>query len=398
MAEIITRQDFAIIESDPIPDGDGYRIIIAANSSIEGVEPIDLDQLDVSQYLKNPVILWEHGYRGDGIPIAQTLSLESDPRGLIANFKFDTGNAFARKVKGAYDRGFIRAASARARFVSAEDYMSGKNGKLVEWSLVAIPIDDDALRTVARSMFSAMLSDDSGQAQDDDNPDNGRDPMPPEDAPNGGNGNGNADPPESQRSGNNDGGAGGGNGGGGPQNNPPDTRRSEGQATIDLSALESMMERVADKAVSNAFEARDKAEAERSAAAKKAEEDKAAAEKARSQSTTDSNRRAELIYTVRSAGLIAQDVDTTEMTDRDIILQAVGDTVDKAEDQSTDYLRAVVDNLATERSKATANLPIADRPGWKPSDNKGGGEDPRHEALRSQVTAQDEIYSKSGGV
>ena len=390
MAEIITRQDFAIIESEPIPDGDGYRIVIAANTDVEGVKPIDLDQLDVSQYLRNPVVLWEHGFRGDGIPIARTLSLENDPRGLIANFRFDTGNAFARNVKGAYDRGFIRAASARARFVSAEDYMSGKNGKLVEWSLVAIPIDDDALRTVARSMFSAMLNADSGQAQDDDNPDDGRDPMPPTDAPNGGN-NGNADPPESQRSGN--------NGGGGQGNNPPESQRSAGQATVDLSTLESMMERVADRAVSNAFEARDKAEAERSAAAKKAEEEKAAAEKARSQSTTDSNRRAELIYTVRSAGLIAQDVDTTEMSDRDIILQAVGDTVEKAEDQSTDYLRAVVDNLATERSRATANLPLNQRPGWKPTENQGGGgEDPRVEAMRSQLAAHEEIYTKSGGV
>ena len=120
----------------------GYTTTIAANGSLgrgSGKEDLDLDQLDWTQYMRNPVVLWRHGFTDEGLPIGRTLRLWRENGEIKAEFEF-APDEFAQRVKKLWDQDFIRAATIR--------WDPDENGRpyLVEWSLTPIGADPDALR------------------------------------------------------------------------------------------------------------------------------------------------------------------------------------------------------------------------------------------------------------
>jgi len=126
------------------PDkGDG-RITIASTPEIEGKRGIDVETLDTSQYLRNPIVLWTHDRRQ--LPIAKTINLEKRDGKLIADFKFNTDDPFAARVKKAWDNGFLNGASIG---------WDGNTNALKEWSFVPVPADPDAIR----APFQRMIDD-----------------------------------------------------------------------------------------------------------------------------------------------------------------------------------------------------------------------------------------------
>ena len=371
------RTEVAIV--DTASRGDGrHEITIAANSNVEGpYPPIDLTDIDVDGYMRNPVVLWEHGHKGNGIPIGRTLAFNRLPDNRIkATFEFDLEDPFAKLVGGSYDRGFIRAASINCSFKSYEDFKRGQEPRLKEWSLVAVPLDPGATRSILSDIFSVMLSTEEPSAQRSD-PETPEVPVEPTDTPTQV-----ADPPNPQPS--ND-----------PPANPPPVdptaTRSISQADVQqiVTALTPALAPVITNAVSTELDRRaEVAAAERSAAEKKEEGEQDMLRRA--------NRRAELLTSVRSVNLIPADMDTSAMADRDILVAAVGETVTNVAERSDDYLWARVDTLVEERRSASANKPPSGRAGAgreNPSDDK----DPRTEALRSYAEAQDERYAKAGG-
>ena len=145
---------------------DVYSVTIFANELSRDGMSVDLDGMDFSNYEKNPVVLYAHDHMGrtdsGGLPIGRTVRLARTSDGHIrADFEFLAGDAFAERVRNAWEQGFLRGASIGWRPV--ETRPSGRRvravrSELLEWSIVAVPADPDALRDVYLRVVRAMLN------------------------------------------------------------------------------------------------------------------------------------------------------------------------------------------------------------------------------------------------
>jgi hypothetical protein len=156
-------------------EGDTYRVTIAANRKVRQPPELDLDGLSIENYSRNPVVMWAHDAVGrspsGGLPIGRTLSITKAPGGrIVADFEFLTDDPFAQRVKNAWDKGFLRAASISwipVESVPVDGTWRDTRSELLEWSIVSVPADPDALRESHRRLMDALLArgtaDESGQ-------------------------------------------------------------------------------------------------------------------------------------------------------------------------------------------------------------------------------------------
>ena len=159
------RSAAAIGDDRPV-DGDVYSVTIFANELSRDGMSVDLDGMDFSNYEKNPVVLYAHDHMGrtdsGGLPIGRTLRLARTRDGHIrADFEFLAGDAFAERVRNAWEQGFLRGASIGWRPVETRPSGRGVRAvrsELLEWSIVAVPADPDALRDVYLRVVRAMLN------------------------------------------------------------------------------------------------------------------------------------------------------------------------------------------------------------------------------------------------
>ena len=163
----ITHTPVTLTDQEAVDDI--YSVTIFANElSRDGVS-VDIDGMDFSNYRKNPVVLFAHDYSGrtesSGLPIGRTVHLGRTPDGRIrADFEFLSGDPFADRVRNAWNRGFLRGASIGWRAVEARPSGMGKGlrivkSELIEWSIVAVPADPDALRGAYTRVMKALIDD-----------------------------------------------------------------------------------------------------------------------------------------------------------------------------------------------------------------------------------------------
>ena len=129
-----------------------------------------------------------------------------------------------------------------------------------------------------------------------------------------------------------------------------DKAEDERQAAIDK-AEQTEIEREA--AVTRATTAEDTLKEERTAAkeaADKAQEDMESEIEKRA--LVRASERAQLL--VMASSLIPEDTDTTEMSDKEILVLAAGDEVSNAENRHVEYLRAKVEDIVERRGERTA--------------------------------------------
>ena len=150
----------AMTLKDPEQIGDNaYSVTIFANEMARDGIGIEPDSIDFSNYEKNPVVLYAHDFMGrtesGGLPIGRTLKLVRTADGQIrADFEFLEGDPFAARVRNAWDRGFLRGASIGWR---TEPTGRAPKSELIEWSIVAVPADPDALRDAYHTVISALI-------------------------------------------------------------------------------------------------------------------------------------------------------------------------------------------------------------------------------------------------
>ena len=144
--------------------------IFANGASRDGVV-IDPAGMDFSGYGKNPVVLYAHDLTGRtqsaGLPIGRTRRLVRTADGrLRADFEFLPGDAFADRVRNAWRRGFLRGASIGWRIIESRPSNGSvvvTKSELLEWSIVAVPADPDAVRDAyGRVMRSLLESGETG--------------------------------------------------------------------------------------------------------------------------------------------------------------------------------------------------------------------------------------------
>lgn len=106
---------------------------------------------DFTAYQRNPVVLF--GHDRSGLPVGSTTTLEVVPgRGIRARWRWLEGDAFAARVKNAFEQGVLRAASIG--FLPQASEPNGNGGRrftkweLLEWSLVPLPANADAVRAL----------------------------------------------------------------------------------------------------------------------------------------------------------------------------------------------------------------------------------------------------------
>ena len=144
-----------------------YSVTIMANEVARG--PVELSRrgIDYTAYRKNPVVLWNHDHAGmtaaAGLPIGVTRKLVETGAGEIrAWFQFLEGDPFVDRVKNAWDQGFLRAASIGWRALETEPTSQGwrdTRSELLEWSLVPVPADPDALRSAYAEVLHTLIGD-----------------------------------------------------------------------------------------------------------------------------------------------------------------------------------------------------------------------------------------------
>ena len=148
--------------------GNCYRITIAASEKVRQPPELAFEGMSTDNYLRNPVVMWAHDAIGrspsGGLPIGRTLSLAKTGAGeMIADFEFLSDDPFAQRVKNAWDKGFLQAASVSWLPLETAPTSDGgwrdTRSELLEWSIVSVPADPDALRDAHRRLLDEFLAE-----------------------------------------------------------------------------------------------------------------------------------------------------------------------------------------------------------------------------------------------
>ena len=152
-----------------------YEATIAANEKVRQPPDLEFQGLSTENYLRNPVVMWAHDSMGrspsGGLPIGRTLKLNRSQDGqIIAEFEFLDDDPFAQRVKNAWDKGFLRAASISWIPVESVPIGDGRwrdtKSDLLEWSIVSVPADPDALREAHIRILGSFLEEKSWSVQE----------------------------------------------------------------------------------------------------------------------------------------------------------------------------------------------------------------------------------------
>ncbi len=165
MSAGVRSQYMDVVRRDHVGEG-VYRVTIAANERVRQPPELDFEGLSTENYARNPVVMWAHDVSGrspsGGLPIGRTLRLHKQQGGkLVVDFEFLSDDPFAGRVRNAWDRGFLRAASISwlplAGGPAGKGQWRDDRSELLEWSIVPVPADPDALRQAHKRMLDDVI-------------------------------------------------------------------------------------------------------------------------------------------------------------------------------------------------------------------------------------------------
>lgn len=121
-------------------------IVTTANEDRHG-ENIVTSGITTDRYMENPVVLYGHDYYG--LPIGKTLKLTSQAKKMKARFQLATDILpFAATVYAMVKAGYINAVSIGGIVKKwSEDYRTIEEMEMLEFSIVSIPANPEALMT-----------------------------------------------------------------------------------------------------------------------------------------------------------------------------------------------------------------------------------------------------------
>lgn len=127
------------------------EFVVSTNAIDAHGERINVEGIDVSDFKKNPVVLW--GHDGFNLPIAKATKVWKESGKLMARAKFYLKDDFSRKVYDYIVDGFLNAVSIGGLVQEwGEDGMTIQKLLMKEFSVVSVPANQEAL--VASKSFS----------------------------------------------------------------------------------------------------------------------------------------------------------------------------------------------------------------------------------------------------
>lgn len=152
-----------LVEKDAATDqGNGIIEAVITTSSVDRHnENIITSGIDTSSYMDNPVVLYGHDYFG--LPIGKTLKLTEMKNKIKAQFQLAIeAYDFAKDVYALVQGGFLNAVSIGGIVRKwSEDYKTIEEMEMVEFSIVAIPANREAIIT------SRQFEDATGKSLDE---------------------------------------------------------------------------------------------------------------------------------------------------------------------------------------------------------------------------------------
>lgn len=142
-----------------------YEVMISTENIDRQGDIVRASGGQFENYLKNPVVLLGHDYHD--LPIAKTIELSVVPgSGIRAKFQFPASGLYekADTTRKLWDAGFLNAASIGFSPLKSinldpnrpwgpQDYVEWE---LLEWSIVTVPANQDALRLALDNINSAI--------------------------------------------------------------------------------------------------------------------------------------------------------------------------------------------------------------------------------------------------
>lgn len=152
------------IEPDAAPDAPLTFIASTDGIKRDGLR-IPVTAWDLTNYRKNPIVLWGHDYMGLGpapLPIGRAEVGQSNDA-LVSQITFDPDDEFARRVEAKYRAGYLHAVSVGWNALEMGADTGGRvveRADLLDISAVNVPGDPDALALrMARALAGAGLID-----------------------------------------------------------------------------------------------------------------------------------------------------------------------------------------------------------------------------------------------
>lgn len=132
-------------------DENSYRVTITTGIQDRQGQVIKSDGAKVDNYMRNPVVLWAHQYTT--LPVGKTTNIAPGQNAVDADFQFAPPgvNAFADEVHRAWDAGLLNAVSVGIIPLEWEDAKTVKTWELLEFSIVPIPANQEALRRMMQA-------------------------------------------------------------------------------------------------------------------------------------------------------------------------------------------------------------------------------------------------------
>jgi HK97 family phage prohead protease len=131
--------------------GEGVlEAVITTSARDRHSENIETAGIDTSNYMKNPVVLYGHDYYG--LPIGKSLKLTEQKNKIKARFQLAVEEyPFAKTVYDMVKSGYLNAVSIGGIVHKwSDDYRTIEQMEMLEFSIVSIPANPDAMIT-ARS-------------------------------------------------------------------------------------------------------------------------------------------------------------------------------------------------------------------------------------------------------
>ena len=111
--------------------------------------------MDATSFMKAPTLFWAHGAseRYAAVPIGSVTSLDVTPgQGIKATWRWLENDAFADRIRNAWDQGVVRGTSIGFRPITRTPYNLGgvdhETFELLELSLCPIPVNPEAVRAL----------------------------------------------------------------------------------------------------------------------------------------------------------------------------------------------------------------------------------------------------------